>query len=161
MDYLTTLNQSVTTTLAANRIGAPVFVRWTAATAGSAAELKPHLATMAIHAARWLNGELGRLYATGDTGRGHLSLTLEYTSGSSALLALTLAHGRPHVSLAIFGNQGAIYHSDFIVPARDGSLARHSPGANAAAEIRSILAAMDASLAERQPVPLSAIGAPS
>lgn len=161
MDYLTALHQSVMTTLAADRIGAPVFVRWTAATAASADELRPHLAAMTIYATRWLNDELRRLYATSDVGQGHLALTLEYAAGGSALLALTLAHGRPHVSLAIFGNGGAIYHSDFIVPARDGSLASTSPSGNAAAEIRSILAAMDASLAGRQPVPLSAIGAPS
>ncbi|MEZ4664211.1 MAG: hypothetical protein R2911_42315 [Caldilineaceae bacterium] len=160
MDYLTTLNQSVTAVLAANRIGAPIFVRWTAATAASADELKPHLAAMTIYTTHWLHGELRRLYATGDVGQGHLALTLEYATGNSALLALTLARGRPHVSLAIFGNQGAIYHSDFIVPARDGDLAPPSHTDFESDEKYLVLSTIEASLSARQPVELSATGAP-
>lgn len=166
MDYLTHLDQTITSTLTTERIGTPVFVRWTAAVATSKEDLKEQLATMTIHANRWLAidciGDLHRLYATGAEAQGHLSLSLTYTTGVSALLALTLAHNRPHSNLAIYGNSGAIYHNDFIVPARDGAVTRQSVDDNGGRTmtqgIRVILDAIDASLAQGQPSLLMATG---
>ena len=123
MNYLTLLNQTVRANLDNARIGTPLFVRWTASIAQSPGSLPTQLAEMSAYVSDWLAAGPVRLYATGTEAQGHLSLALNYDNGSSALLALTLAHSRPHIALAIYGNQGALYHNDFIAPTRDGSLA--------------------------------------
>ncbi len=131
VNYLAVLNQKVNSSLANARIGTPVFVRWTASVAASSEVLHPQLAEMAAYTGRWLSTSLRRLYATGTKAQGHLSVVLEYRSGSSALLALTLARSHPHMALAIYGNQGAVYHNDFIVPIRDGLLSPLPSGSRA------------------------------
>lgn len=123
MYYLTLLNQTVRANLANARIGTPLFVRWTASIAQGPGSLPTQLAEMSAYVSDWLAAGPSRVYATGTEAQGHLSLALNYDNGSSALLALTLAHNRPHIALAIYGNQGALYHNDFIAPIRDGSLA--------------------------------------
>lgn len=176
MNYLTLLNQTVSANLGSlsdahdphsGRIGTPVFVRWTAAVAESQEVLKTQLAEMTLYTGRWLSAKLCRLYATGTQTQGHLSLALEYVSGSSALLALTLAHHRPHISLAIYGTHGALYHNDFIAPTRDGALSPLPTGARPedgalnefAQESRRFLDAIEQSLALHQPVDLVRTGA--
>lgn len=151
------LNQTVSETLASGGVGTPVFVRWTAAAASDGGELKPLLAAMCGYAESWLSARARRLYASGEEGDGQISLALEYGNGSSALLAVTLANGRPFMNLALLGARGAIYHSDATVLA----------GANGSADGRDdeilaagvlppaeTLAAIDQSLATKQPVTL-------
>lgn len=154
MDYLSILDQTVSGALAAGRVGVPVFVRWTAAVAATTVDLKPHLATMTVCTNRWLADSLQRLYATGAEQQGHLALTLDYGNGASALLALTLAHGHPHINLAIYGNQGALYHNEFIVPARDGDLTRQLHGDDDANRAQ-LMAALEIALVSQQPVLLT------
>jgi hypothetical protein len=161
VDYLTVLHQTVNATLNSGRIGTPVFVRWTASMADSKDVLKVQLVDMVIYTGQWLSATVRRLYATGAEAQGHLCLTLEYTTGGSALalLALTLAHNRPHTSLAIYGNQGAVYHNEFIAPIRDGFL---SPGSSREHGLNSdplfFLEPIEQSLAQRQPIELPVEG---
>jgi hypothetical protein len=165
MSYLDELHQTVSATLASGRIGAPVFVRWTAALAQSEEVLKAQLAEMSAYANLWLAAPVQRLYATGAQGQGHLSLTLEYDTGSSALLALTLAYDRPFINLAIYGARGAVYHNDSLAMPQligDELLAGARPPGQmgpasdtATTTTTEMLAAIDRSLAVNRPVGLS------
>jgi hypothetical protein len=162
MNYLAVLNVAVNANLDNGRIGVPVFVRWTAAVAESKDVLKWQLAEMTACTSRWLAADLHRLYATGTEAQGHLSLALEYATGSSALVALTLAHDRPHVNLAVYGNDGAIYHKDFIVPIRDGNIAPHFATGNTESGLVQnalvCLQAIEESLTANRPVELNRSG---
>lgn len=157
----TVLNQTVSETLAGGRVGAPVFVRWTAAAAQTNDDLKPLLAEMSFYADTWLAATPRRLYAAGAASHGHLSLALEYDNGGSALLAITLAYDHPFMNLAILGARGAIYHTDSEVPARTENLAsgmdqriQHSTVLSTS----NMVAAIDKSLFAKQPVSLSLEG---
>lgn len=160
----TVLDKAVSMTLDSGRIGMPVFVRWTAAVAErmessspqegcTFVDSKAQLAAMVVCTSRWLKASVRRLYVSGTETQGHLSLTVEYTTGSSALLALTLAHNRPHINLAIYGNLGALYHNEELSPyvgSLDSSRARA-----AEQEVLVILEAMNQSLTMQQPSVLS------
>lgn len=154
----TALNRSVKDTLASDSLGAPVFVRWTAAAAQRVEDLKTLLAMMSLYSASWLAAGPRRLYATGAEAQGHLSLALDYENGSSSLLALTLAHNRPHTYLAIYGARGAIYHNDSTLPPRlEDAFAEVGENAilTAALPLAETIAAIDDSLSGKRPVSLS------
>ena len=157
----TVLDQTVSETLAGGRVGAPLFVRWTAAAAQNNAELKPLLAEMSAYAETWLSGQPRRIYATGSADDDHLSLALEYANGQSALLAIALAHDHPTMNLIILGARGAIYHTDSSVLARADGLASGTEDKNQHATVLStskMVAAIDKSLFAKQPVSLSPEG---
>ncbi len=150
----TVLNQAVSAALNAGRVGTPVFVRWTASVAHTQEELRPILVDMGGFTDLWLASTKLRLYAAGAESRGHLSLALDYVNGSAALLAIALAHGSPSMDLAVYGSDGAIYHSDSLALPRRYSAAEQSVS-TASPEL---LAALDSSLAANQPVSLSGQG---
>ncbi len=160
------LYQAVSATLDSDRIGAPVFVRWTASVAQNKNVLKAQLAEMTACANRWLAANVRQLYATGAEAQGHLSLALEYATGGSALLALALAHNRPYMNLAIYGARGAVYHNDFIALSSPEAVTaqRASPTVIAASSNLStpdahvILEAIDQSLAANQPISMMRTG---
>lgn len=157
----TVLNQTVSETLASVHVGAPVFIRWTAAAAQNTAELKPLLAEMSAYAESWLSARPRRVYATGSADAGHLSLALEYANGQSALLAIALAQGHPTMNLIILGARGAIYQADSEVTARLGNLSGGTDDRLQHAAILStsqMVTAIDKSLFSQQPVLLSAEG---
>ncbi len=157
----TVLNQTVSETIAAGSVGAPVFVRWTAAAAQSTPELKPLLAEMSACAENWLSARPRRVYATGSADAGHLSLALEYANGQSALLAISLAHDHPSMNLIILGARGAIYQTDSEVTARAGNLAGGMDERllqSALLSTSQMVAAIDKSLFSKQPVLLSPEG---
>ncbi len=157
----TVLNQTVSETLAGGSVGKPVFVRWTAAAAQKPPELKPLLAEMSAYAESWLSARPRRVYATGSSDAGHLSLALEYANGRSALLAISLAHDQPSMNLIILGARGAIYQSDAEVTARAGILVAGTNERRQNASLLStprMVSAIDKSLFTKQPVLLSAEG---
>ena len=157
----TVLNQTVSETLASGQVGAPVFVRWTAAAAQSTPELKLLLAEMSAYAESWLSARPRRVYATGSPDAGHLSLALDYTNGQSALLAIALAQDHPTMNLIILGARGAVYQADSEVSAPAGKLAAGADERRQHAAVLStsqMVAAIDESLVSKQPVSLSAEG---
>lgn len=157
----TVLDQTVSETLASGTVGAPVFVRWTAAAAPNTPDLKPLLAEMSAYSESWLSARPRRIYATGSADAGHLSLALEYANGRSALLAITLAQGHPTMNLIILGARGAIYQADTEVTARAGNLAGSTDEKRQHVAFLStprMVAAIDKSLFSQQPVLLSAEG---
>jgi len=157
----TVLNHTVSESLAGGLVGAPVFVRWTAAAANNGGELKPLLAEMCAYAESWLSARPRRVYATGSSDAGHLSLALEYANGQSALLAITLAQDHPTMNLIILGARGAIYQADSGVTASAGSQAGGTDEKRQHSEVLStsqMVAAIDKSLFSKQPVSLSTEG---
>ena len=157
----TVLSQTVSETLASGTVDTPLFVRWTAAAAQSTPELKPLLAEMSACAETWLSARPRLLYATGSPDAGHLSLSLEYENGQSALLAISLAHSRPSMNLIILGARGAIYQADPEVIACAQTLAGDTderPQQSAHLSTSQMVAAIDKSLFSQQPVLLSAEG---
>lgn len=157
----TALSHTVKASLASGRVGQPLFVRWTAAAAGSSADLKTQLAQMCALSSSWLDADILRLYAAGAEEQGHLSLSLNFENGSSALLACALAHGRPAVNLVILGGRGAIYHTDgqtpHLAPTR-GAPTDDDTDCRSSTDVQETLAAIDRSLAANRPVPLPAGG---
>ena len=150
----TVLNQAVSAALTGGRVGTPVFVRWTASVAQSQEELKPLLAQMSRYTEQWLASRPRQVYAAGAETDGHLSLALELANGSSALLAIALAHGRPNLDIAVYGSDGAMYHSGpSALPGPDA--AADSPVSPPASDA---LSALNSSLATNQPVLLSERG---
>ena len=150
----TVLNLAVSAALAGGRVGTPVFVRWTASVAQSEAELKPLLGQMSQYAEQWLASRPRQVYAAGAETDGHLSMALELANGSSALLAIALAHGRPNLDIAVYGSDGALYHSGpSALPGPDA--AADSPVSPPASDA---LGALNSSLATNQPVLLSEKG---
>lgn len=149
MRYWTTLNRTVGATLAAGRVGRPVFVRCTAALAESAETMKDHLAEMIYYVNGWLSASVRRVYVQGAQAQGHLVTSLEYQTGCSALLVLALAYNQPHIDLSILGSGGAIYHREVVQPSRDGWLKPEVTD-----KVTKIMIAVDQSLATGKPVDL-------
>lgn len=149
LHYWTTLNHAVKANLETGRVGHPVFVRCTAATAESAETLTDHLAEMISHVNGWLAASVSRVYALGPHTQGHIATSLEYHSGSTALLTVAIDHTRPQIDLILLGSSGAIYHREQIHPSRDGSL---TP--KATKTVDTIMNAVTQSLATGKPVTL-------
>jgi hypothetical protein len=111
MTTLADLHQAVQTTLANRRLGQPVFVRYLLHTREPADTLLLRLAQFTAVVRDWLAQPLDRLYALGSPESGHVSLTLQFRHGATALV--TLAHaasGEEGADLLILGNHGALYH---------------------------------------------------
>jgi hypothetical protein len=151
MSYWHMLSQTVAATCQSGQIGTPVFVRCTAALAEEVGTIRNDLAQIVQDINEWLAAFPRRLYASGSPERGQISLTLEYPSGPTALVALSLAHAQPQVDLTVLGSQGAIYHHQLIQPARDGPLKLQS-----ADSAQRILAAIEQSLTAGSPIDLKA-----
>jgi hypothetical protein len=147
--YWTNLNRAVGANLEAGRVGCPVFIRCTAAMAESGETMKDHLAEMIYYVNGWLSDSVCRVYTLGAKAQGHFATSLEYQSGSTALLVVALDHNRPQIDLSILGSSGAIYHREFIQPSRDGSL---EPIATD--KVQKIMNAIDRSLTTKKPVDL-------
>src|SRR5262249_37340154 len=108
---LSDLHRAVQFTLASNRLGQPVFVRYLLQTLDSPETIVPRLAQITATVRDWLGQPLDRLYAIGTIDSGQISLTLQFRNGSTALVGF--ARGEPcgnGAELLVLGNQGAIYH---------------------------------------------------
>lgn len=147
MSYWSSLDQAVRAAIDSERVGEPVFVRLTAATAEPAESLEALLGQAVELVETWLSASTSRVYGLGGSDAGALSATLEFPSGATAIVGVAPANGRPSIDLALFGNRGGVYHREDLVPARDGSL---SVGLSPRAE--SVMAAIRRSLSEGKPI---------
>lgn len=111
------LVQGVQRALAEGQIGAPVFVRWVAATADRSEALLPSLGRMLEVAEAWLGAPAQRVYAVGSPSAGQVTATVAYAGGQGALVTAALAprHQPPQAHLTLLGQRGALYYED--VPA--------------------------------------------
>lgn len=111
MTTLAALRRAVQATIDSKRIGTPVFVRLTLQGSEKDEALTSKLAIVAGLAVDWIGGAPDRLYAIGTSASGQVALTLQFPSGTSALVSF--AHGPPRgdgVDMMVLGNHGAIYH---------------------------------------------------
>jgi hypothetical protein len=115
----------------------------------SAEMMKDQLAEMIYYVNGWFSSSVCRVYALGAQVHCHLATSLEYQSGGTALLVLALDHNQPQVDLIILGSSGAIYHREFVQPARDGSLTPKVTD-----QVQKIMIAIDQSLATGKPINL-------
>ncbi len=115
---VTDLHRAVQDTLAGNRLGQPVFVRYLLHNLDNPETIVPRLAQLTATVRDWLGQPLDRLYAIGAIERGQVSLTLQFRNGAAALVSIggrpvtAVAH-QPRgngVDLLVLGNHGAIYH---------------------------------------------------
>jgi hypothetical protein len=111
MAALADLHRAVHTTLASQRLGRPVFVRYTLHGLEPPEAVAPRLAQLAAVVRGWLGQPLERVYAVGSAGGGQVALTLQFREGATALVSF--ARGRPAgpgADVLVLGNHGALYH---------------------------------------------------
>ena len=130
MTYLDSLAQTVQSSIAENHVGIPVFVRCIANLADCVDDILLRLDQLTTATNTWLDATPSRVYASGATGLGQVSVMLEYASGASALVCVALASGEPHIHLTVIGNHGTLYHSD-PVPASSNERGQFSPSTEA------------------------------
>jgi len=147
MSYWDSLDQAVQAAIGSERVGEPVFVRFTAATAEPGEQLEPLLGQVIELVEGWLSASTRRAYALGGCDSGALSATLEFPSGATAIVGVAPANARPAIDLALFGNRGAVYHNEDLHPARDGDLS-----ATVSARAEPVMAAVRRSLSEGKPI---------
>jgi hypothetical protein len=111
MISLADLHRAVTSTLAGNRIGQPVFVRYLLHQPEPSESVVDHLAQLSATVHDWIAQPLDRVYALGSLESGHVSLSLQFRNGATALVSLAQGGPQPGgVDLLVLGNHGAIYH---------------------------------------------------
>ncbi len=105
------LHRAVQAALASKRLGTPVFVRYLFHYQGAAAVVLTRLTLTVMTLRDWFGQPLERIAAAGTVKDRHLTLTLEWRGGGTALVswAGTTAPG-PGIDLTVLGNHGAIYH---------------------------------------------------
>lgn len=125
MTYWQRLQHTVAETIQAGQIGTPVFVRATAVlhrgTDPATPDLTRLLGAFGTIVSSWFGSQPQRVYAVAP-GRGHATLSIEFESGTSALIAVGSTEEENQIDLTLLGSQGAIYHTESIRPIRDGSL---------------------------------------
>jgi len=110
MPSLSSVHRAVQSTLASKRIGKVVFVRYVVQGKGAADVALAKLAVAVTEVGNWIGSPLDKVYGLRGDG-GHVSLTLQFRDGATALV--NFAHGPARgdgVDLLVLGNHGAIYH---------------------------------------------------
>lgn len=111
MSTLTDLHRAVQTTLASQRLGKPVFVRYCLHRLGKVEAPLPALAQVTAVVRDWLGQPLDRVYAVGTLESGQVSLTLQFREGATALVSYARGTLRGEgVDLLVLGNRGALSH---------------------------------------------------
>src|SRR5208337_4584810 len=111
MTSLADLHRAVQTTLASNRLGQPVYVRYLLQ--GVLDVQGPALAEVAGVVGAWMGQPPHRLSTlfSGKDGKGQTTLLLEFPGGQTALVSEM--HGQAQgqgVDLMLLGSKGALYH---------------------------------------------------
>jgi hypothetical protein len=111
MHSLNDLHRSVQTTLASRRMGTPVFVRYLLHRAARGEAVLAHVVRIAAVVRGWLGAPVQDVYALGSPDQRHLTLTLEFRNGTTALLTWIGTTGRgAGIDLTVLGSRGALYH---------------------------------------------------
>jgi hypothetical protein len=156
MTALANLHNAVQATLASQRLGRPVFVRYLVQTPDKAETIVPRLAQVTTTVREWLGQPLERLYAVGTVESGQVSLTLQFRDGATALVGF--ARGQPRgsgIDLMVLANHGAIYHDAGSTQLWDEAVAV----AGAPTDAR-LLAAIERSLRSGKPERVASGGQP-
>ena len=153
MNYWEALQQSVRSCIQAGQIGTPVFVRCTAITADTQDVILSQAAGVIMCLNDWFSSVPAQIYAVGQETSGHCAVTLQYPTGATAILSVSLDHSQPNIDLTVIGSEGAAYHSQTIQTLRDGSLMPLKSG-----ELESVVGAIRSSLSLNRPVEINMDG---
>jgi hypothetical protein len=150
MATLAELHQAVRTTLASQRLGQPVFVRYLVQDLYEAETVAPRLAQITAIVRDWLRQPLERLYAIGTPANGQVALTLQFREGATAVVILACCQPRgPGVDLLVLGSRGTLAYDAGSAELWDETLEAAGPSAEPL-----IQAAIEQSLRSGQPVPI-------
>jgi hypothetical protein len=113
MTYLADLHRTVEATLASQRLGRPVFVRYHWFGPESPDEMPARLTQLTALVGAWLDQDLDRLQANAAADLTHVALTVQFQAGATALIAVTqVPASDARVDLMILSNRGALYHEE-------------------------------------------------
>jgi hypothetical protein len=117
MTTIAHLHQAIQATLASQRLGRVVFVRYHVQASDAADAVVGRLARLAAVVQSWLRQPWDRILAVGRPDNSHVALTLQFREGGTALLTFSRAAAvqdaadrKAQVNLMVFGNHGALYH---------------------------------------------------
>jgi hypothetical protein len=147
MNSLDELHRSVQTTLASNRLGTPVFVRYIVQRPAAEPALAG-LARIAGVVRGWLGAPVREIYAVGSAEQRHITLTLELQNAATALITWIGTPGRGSgVDLLVVGNHGTLQHDGGDAPLWD-----ETPALGDAAPDQELLALVQRALTQGRPV---------
>lgn len=158
-DPLEALYAAVGKECASGRIGRPVMARGEIEAVADHGRLLAILARALGAASGWLADVPERVLASGSLEAGHVAALIEGEKGTTCLLACgVLRQGPPTADLIVLGTNGAIRHEG----PEDGIAVDYSAPPGAPEELsqaeRSILRALEASLASGSPAAVAAPG---
>lgn len=104
------LKRSVQSVIETERIGSPVFLRWTFQIAIEGESLLPSAARVAALANEWFSSPPSRVYAQGDADGTQVTVMLHYLAGQMALLSVNRVTVQTATDIMLVGNKGVIYH---------------------------------------------------
>jgi hypothetical protein len=111
MPTLADLHRAVAATLTEQRIGQPVFVRFTVAASATPQAGLSKLAVLTEAVRHWVGQTPEQIYTVGTLDSGHVSLAVQFRQGATALVSLVRRlPGEGLADLVVLGNHGAIYH---------------------------------------------------
>jgi hypothetical protein len=156
MATLALLHQAVQTTLANQRLGRPVFVRYLVQSLQAPDALVPRLAQITAVVRDWLRQPLERLYAVGTKAFGQVALSLQFQEGATALVIFACSQPRePGVDLLVLGNRGSLSYDAGSAELWSENLTATEPSADPV-----IQAAIEQSLQSGRPVSVTSEGRP-
>ncbi len=123
LSYWESLTKGVHASVAKDRVGTPVFVRWTLLVAQDTPAVERLVAQMLRTVGEWFDTEAIRMMALAPDDPCTLTLSVEFAGGRTALLTAGLSHLRPEIDFVLLGNGGAAYQHEFPPCIGDGSFA--------------------------------------
>jgi hypothetical protein len=130
MSDLADLHRTVRATLASQRLGRPVFVRYFWYGPDPPEALPGRLAQILAEVQAWLNQDLDRLHANATGDRRHVALTLQFQAGATALIGFSRTPAaEAGMDLLVLGNRGALYHEEdrVVLGTHSAALSSESP----------------------------------
>ena len=112
LTYWESLTLGVRDAVARDRIGAPVFVRWTLLVAQDTDEVERQLAEMLRTVSEWFDTVTVRMMALAPDDSSTLTVSAEFAGGQTALLTAGLSHLRPQIDFILLGNEGVAYQHE-------------------------------------------------
>src|SRR5262245_15238763 len=124
MTTLADFHRAVQATLAAKRLGTPVFARYQYHAPIKGQAVLARLAKTTATVRGWLDQPLERILAQGSATSRHITLLLEFRTGLTAVVTWVGTSGRGGgVDLTLIGNHGVLYHDAGDAPLWDEAFA--------------------------------------
>jgi hypothetical protein len=108
---LADLHRAVRTAITSGRVGSPLFVRYVFHRPEAQSAVATQLARTTVVVQEWVARPVNSIYALGKPENRHVTLTVEFRDGPTALITWIGTTGRGDgVDLCLLGNHGALYH---------------------------------------------------